>query len=183
MALLAFAFYLFAGVPAHAAKPDKSKKGELTIVHTAPRASELSDPGRDLKLSFSVKGLRKLDLRTKLWLVSDGRMIDAPLQRSYIDEYDRAAFEFATFAPLAEISYQFLIYPEADSAQASQRYSVRRSCLPQVNLTADVPPAGDDTKAEQRMLQLLDQAKGLEKDLSDFERAVGLLQEIKKELQ
>ena len=150
------------------------------ILHQAPQPSQIPAPGKLLTLNMLLKDQRDLDLRAEILVTRDGKLMALPYSRSYLNEQDYATYEFNIYAPLAEASYIFVIYPRESEPSTSRRYVIRRTCLPKVDLTQLTPPLPDSQKGElDRMRELLEQAKGLETDLQNYETALQLIKEIK----
>lgn len=150
------------------------------ILHQAPQLSEIPAPGKIITLNMMLKDQRDLDLRVEILVTRDGKLMALPYSRSYLNEQDFATYEFNIYAPLAEASYLFVVYPRDSEPRTSRKYVIRRACLPKVDLTQLTPPLPDSQKGElDRMRELLDQAKGLETDLENYETALKLVKEIK----
>lgn len=66
-------------------------------------------------------------------MVRDGRLTESVVDKSYINEYEQTIYEMTIPSPLVEITYQFVVPLKDGSVVSSMRYSVRRSCIPQVD--------------------------------------------------
>ena len=172
-----------AGYPLHLHAQDVIK--EVTsprspLLHRVPQEKELPTPGKVMVLDFSVEGQRDLELRAQALVTRDGKLMIVPVSRVFLNENDQATYEFNVYAPLAEMSYFFVLYPRDGTVPtSSRRYAIRRSCLPNLELTQLTPPQPDKQSGElERMRELLTQARGLEVDLENYENALKLLKEI-----
>lgn len=166
-------------IPAAEAAEGASKARPIKITHIAPRAKDLPAPGAPLKLSLQLEGVRDTERTVTAVVVQDGVMTKVAATGGFLNEYERPAFELALTAPLAELSYQFIVHSPDGTVTPSVRYSVRRPCLPEINLTKlDLPP---EASGKERLTALVDSARGLEQDLDSYERALktlGQLQEL-----
>ena len=178
------AFFVICAASWHAAvaeSPAQAASSPMVLLHAALTPDQLPAPGKEFKVVFSVQGSRDLSMHVKALAVRDGRLMELQPVKSYLSENDNAAYEFSFYAPLAEISYQFIVYL-GDESVFSKRFSIRRSCVPEV----DLAPVQNDPEMqitpEEKMLLELKQAKSLEKDLNNYEQALGLLREVKAEL-
>lgn len=152
-------------------------KSLMRLVHSAPKVEELPLPGRPLTLNVRLSGTKNTDLKLRTLVVRDGRTIDTFAPSAELNERDEPVYRISTYSPLAELSYQFVLYRENGSIEASPRYRIRRPCLPNVELTS-TEKVGEGS-GEARVVALVEQAKGLDRDLEAYERALLILDEIK----
>jgi len=167
-------------LPALAADPKKKEDpSEIAIVHTPPAFAEPVSPGKEITLTVRLRNTKKFDLQMRAMVVWDGRLMELPLSRAYPNEYDVPVYEFKLPEPLLEMSYRFLLYKGVGLPEVSQRYMIRRNCLPQVDLVDLSPEAEADTDSRKQFEELINKARGLEQDLANYERALETLRAIR----
>jgi len=148
------------------------------MVHRQLTAAELPAPLQPFSLEVTLRGIRDIGLDIRAYVVRDGRVMDLFPVNSYLSDYGDAVYSFDMSAPLAETSYQFFLSRGDGTFDISKRYSIRRDCLPDVKLTvidSEHSPIG-----QERLVALLQQTKGLERDIEQYERASQILQDIKE---
>ncbi len=149
---------------------------ELKLLHKPIKASELPFPGEKLELRVLLQGLRNINLPLRAFVVSDGRLMDLPLSGT-LDEQDRVVYNVVLPAPLAEINYQFFLYRDEETVLPTQRFSIQRTCLPEIKLTdmqsGELPPGKGMIK------ELVARAKGLERDVKTYTRLSETLEALK----
>lgn len=177
--LLALAFCL-CGLVTQAGAEDGQSGDSPVILHTPPEAGSLPSPGSQYKLLMQLQGTNDLELSVRALVVNDDRLMDVRSSKSYMDEREVATYEFNVLAPLAETSYQFVVYGNKTSPQLSERYRLTRSCLPRVKPIDIVPVEG--TSAKERFLKLQSQSNSLERDLAEYDGIVNILNAFKEEL-
>ncbi len=154
------------------------------FAHSPTKATALPDPGQPTLLTVTLNGSRDMKGRMHLFLVSDGILVDVPVKRLYLNENDYATFEYDITAPWIEMAYQFIFQGSDGSAQASPRYSVKRGCIPSIDLTKleSAVVAGKELGAVEKMQKLVENAKGLEKDLGFYNHIISTLEKISAEV-
>lgn len=129
-------------------------------------------------LSAELQHTRDVDRGVRLLLVRDGRVVDVPILRSYLNEKDRPTYEYKLLAPLAEISYQFFLADASGSAVTTPRYTVRRKCLPSLKLTST--KSDGDSEQGQKAAALAAKAEALDQEIKQYDSAIAALDELEK---
>ena len=150
---------------------------KLQFAHQPLKGGDLPAPGDTVTVSVMIKNSRELELSMRLHVSRDGYLLDLPLRGS-IDSSDQIQYTTTVMAPLGELSYQFVLYnKENKPVRTSKRYVIRRKCIPDVNLTDLEVSITPETASVDPALTLLLRARGLESDLSYFQRAIDLIEE------
>lgn len=145
------------------------------LVHTAPKSSELPFPGKPLTLSVRIENSRSFDLRIRLLAVRDGVLQDIPVGNPSYDKSEKIVYSASLPSPLESISYQFMLYGEGQKVNVTSRYSITRSCVPDVSLTSlEAEPAENSNPIEESV----NRAEGLKRDIQEYEEAVALLDSL-----
>lgn len=166
------------------AYPDKISAAEppspaasVSIVHIPPKAESLPLPAKMLTLEVKLSGTNRTNRKLRALVVRDGRLIDVALGNAQRNERDEPIYKLAIYSPLAELSYQFILYNPDGSVTGSERYVLRRTCLPNIELTDTTVPT--DAKNRDLIETLVRQSKGLDRDLESYEKVYALLEELK----
>ena len=105
-------------------------------------------------------------------VVSDGKLIEVRQGDSFLDGHDRPTYTFKLFAPLVELSYQFLLYDDEQVIDISKRYHIQRDCVPKVSLEELEEKENQPLSAQDKMKHLLLSAQVLERELQNYEIAL-----------
>jgi hypothetical protein len=154
---------------------DASGKARVDIIHDPLLATELPAPGTPFQLKVKLTNTRDTDRHLSARISLDGRMHEVAPSKVFLDEYDQPTYEIDLFAPLADISYQFLLHNPDKSTALSDRYHMRRSCIPRVDTSGlDIEKA----RGEEKLATLIKTAEGLAREISSHETAQKLLDEL-----
>ena len=135
-------------------------------------------PGHPIKLTVTVIGTKNSQLTMRALLVRDGRLIEQPIDDGILDEEDRLVYTLDTFAPLAELSYQFVFGGPQGTVGISPRVVARRACIPDIRtIDTEIDPNIDLTS---KLKELLRQSQGLETEVKNYETTVKLIEELQK---
>lgn len=154
---------------------DASGRARVDLIHDPLLATELPAPGAPFQLKVKLTNTRDTD-RTLIARISlDGRLHEVTPTKVFLDEYDQPTYEIDLFAPLADISYQFLLHNPDKSTVLSDRYHMRRSCIPRVDTSGlDIEKA----RGEEKLATLIKTAEGLAREIASHETAQKLLDEL-----
>jgi hypothetical protein len=147
--------------------------GEVTL-------QNLPMPGSSFTVKVKLSNTKDIDRRLRAFVVRDGRVSDVAPTRSYLDEYDQPTYEVEFFAPLAELAYQFVLYNPDGTFSTSRRISVRRPCVPYVDL--DKVKLEPKTQGEARLSTLVKLSKSLEREITAYDTTDKLLDELAEKL-
>ena len=148
------------------------------ILHKPVASAELPDPESPMIIKFSVNSSRELERTVRALITKDGRLIEVPLLKSYLNEKDYPTYEFQFNAPIAELNYQFVAYDGQGGAVHSEHYAVRRSCLPALQIT-DLSSIKDLTPDEQ-LKTLFDRTVRLSEEIEQYEQSVKSIEHLQK---
>jgi hypothetical protein len=150
----------------------------LSISHTPPKPKELPIPGAPMELIVSLKNTRDSERTLRAFMVVDGQMMDISVPSAKFNAQDEPSYTISLNAPVGEILYQFILYNPDGTYSISDRYFVRRSCIPDISPAPDTLP--DASRGDKRLLDLVVQSKALERDIENYQRIISLLNDIKK---
>ena len=151
-----------------------SSKGDsvaVDFVHAPPRS--LPQPGLKLKLEVTVKdGTRDTSNPLNAYLSIDGKLTIIPAS-AWLNAEDQPTYTIETHAPRTEIVYQFGVETADGQTLRSNRYEIRRPCVPEVaNTDVEIPTGRDE---EQRILYLLEANRRLDEEIKMLEASLDIL--------
>lgn len=176
---------LITALPAFAQNGEQaptSASAGIKIEHSPPSAKDLPEPGREVQLKFTLQNSKEVTLRARAFVSSDGKSMEVPLSKSYLNESDKAQYEFSVLAPIAEMSYQFVVYSQDGMPSLSARYQSRRSCLPRLQIAAVNASDKADPNMEKQLSTLLRNSNLLEEDLDRYKAILDLIAKLKQEI-
>ncbi len=158
----------------------KDNSSLIGITHVAPRPDDIPYPGQKIQVRVQLKGTKETQRQLRMLLVRDGRLLDMSSFNAELNEMDLPTYQMSFNAPLAEMTYQFLLYNPDGSVTPSTRYSVRRNCVPNVALAdGEVKP---EIVGDERLQRLVNESKHLEQDLAGYEQVLSLLNGLHQQL-
>lgn len=138
-------------------------------------------PGAPFVVKAKLSNTKDTERRLRAFIVRDGRVTDVAPLKAYLDANDEPTYEIQMYAPLAEISYQFVLYNPDGTFSTSQRISVRRPCVPYIDLTKlKLEPK---SQGEARLETLIKLSRGLEREISSYDVSLKVLEDLQERLQ
>lgn len=153
--------------------------GNVSIIHEPLLVSELPAPGSPLTLRVKLTNTRDTERSLRALIVRDGRLSDSIPTKSFLDEYDQPIYEIQTYSPLMELSYQFLLTNPDGSFASTERFTLRRSCVPRFD---DSGLVVEGTQGEEKMRILIKKAEGLAREVANYDTAQKLLEQLEEAL-
>lgn len=134
-------------------------------------------PGTPFTVKVKLGNTRDTERRLRAIVVRDGRLADVPpMKAAYLDEYDQPTYELQIFSPLAELSYQFVLYNPDGTFSTTPRHTVRRQCVPFIDI--EKITLEPKSQGEARLDALVKLSRGLEREVAAYDTAVKLLQSM-----
>lgn len=161
---------------AQATKDAKAPLLPVQIIHTPPKADVLPYPGQPVELRVLLANTRDFRDRLRVFTVMDGSYLEIAPTKSYLNEYDQPTYDVTLISPIGEVSYFFTLQLSDGRIVSSPKYTIRRSCLPNVEAAELIDIS--NLEARNQLLPLLEQSNALNNDLNSLERAISLVQEI-----
>lgn len=133
-------------------------------------------PGAPIIVKAKLSNTKDTERRLRALVVRDGKLSDVAPLKSYLDEYDQPTYEMQFFSPLAELSYQFVLYNPDGSFSTTPRLSVRRNCIPFIDLNKiKLEPK---SQGEARLEALVKLSRGLEREISTYDVALKIIDSL-----
>lgn len=148
---------------------------DVVIQHTPALPKDLPAPGGTVSISVSLAGTKDLNQPLKAYIVRDGQVTELVDREATFDQNDQPSYQFSFTAPLAELTYQFVLFQKGGTPKASDRFSIRRPCLPAVSVMEIDPKASEGA----RLQGLAISSDQLLKYLANQDEALRLLDELK----
>ena len=146
------------------------------IRHTPPKNSQIPLPGVPIILSFDLSGISGVISRERLFVVRDGKLLDATLLEGPVEGAEQLAHNAVVHAPLVELTYWAAVTLADGSIVTSPHFTLRRSCVPNIALAPIDDP--ENSSIQERLTRYVQQSKDLEKDLAQYEQALELIESL-----
>jgi hypothetical protein len=148
----------------------------IKVVHEPIPPSSVPPLGSLMQIKVEL--LNTTDITTKIRLIGakDGRFIDVNFPRGALNNRDKPVFTVELPAPVAAMSYQFVIHQPSGSLTTSGKYILKRSCIQ--NFRVAPPEAGSTVAYQQEVATLVAKAKNLEREAISLEASFKLLEEL-----
>ena len=105
---------------------------EVSIYSDVIDEASLPLPGYPLTLTAQLVNTTDVSDVMRAFVSLDGRVMSVLPAKAYLNKYDSPEYVFQIHAPVSELSYQFVLYRKDEPALFSERFTVQRSCLPDV---------------------------------------------------
>lgn len=173
--VLPLALYVFSS-PLHEVQAQDTAP-LVKVLHEPPAASAIPPLGSLVQIKLELRNTTDISTKIRLIGARDGRFIDINLPRGALNDQDRPVFAVELPAPVAAMTYQFVVHQPNGSLTTSEKYILKRSCVQ----TFKVAPqeAGSTAVYEQEVATLVAKAKSLEREAISLEASFKLLEEIK----
>lgn len=149
---------------------------KLQVGHRQPETAKVPLPGSPMTLTVELVNSR--DVETKIRLVGsrDGRFMDIAFPLGALNKLDHAEFSVSIPAPLAAMTYQFIIHQPDGSLSTSARYLIKRPCIQ--NFRVEVSKDDPNARIKHELGTLIAKSKSLERDTQNLEAALKALKDI-----
>ena len=172
--LLTYALSLF--ICAAISTAQEQQQTTYRVMHTAPDATQLPNPGETIHIQAYVDGLQDASLSMRALLKLDGELLEVEVPGS-IDQYDRSEYTLSTVAPYSDIEYTFFLFKPDGSIIPSNSFQISRSC--NFPFTAPEKPENLKTeKAEDKVKRLVLSSSVLEREVRTLEQSIVHLEKI-----
>ena len=158
------------------AAPGFAEKNKAAIHHAPIKSAELPDPGTPMVLSFDLSDISGVIARERLFVVRDGKLLDANLLEGPVEGSDELSHNATIHAPLVELKYWAVVTLSDGSVITSPSFTLRRSCVPNLALASIDDPENSNIQA--RLERYVRQSTNLERDLAQYEQAISLLESL-----
>jgi hypothetical protein len=146
------------------------------IIHTPIKSTQIPAPGTPMTIIIDLSQFRGVIARERLLVIRDGKLLDVPLLEGVAEGHDSLTHNATIHAPLVELKYQVLITLADGNTVSSPSYTLRRGCVPNIALASIDDPS--DSSVSERLKRYVQQSRDLERDLTQYENAITLLESL-----
>jgi len=153
---------------------------KIVLSHRAPLPSTIPPVGSLMQIR--VETLDTVDITTKIRLVGakDGRFIDIAFPRGKLNSSDHPTYTVDVPAPIAAMTYQFVLHQPDGSISTSEKFIVKRPCIPHFKIPE---PSETSTAAyNKEIATLVARAKELELETASLENSLKLVEDMRAAL-
>jgi len=164
----------------HAFAQESTDTRRIALLHRAPLPSTIPPVGSLMQVR--VETLNTVDITTKIRLVGakDGRFIDIAFPKGKLNSADHPTYTVDVPAPVAAMTYQFVLHQPDGSITTSEKFIVKRPCIPHFKIAEP-----DDTSTaayNKEIATLVARSKELELETASLETSLKLAEEMKAAL-
>jgi hypothetical protein len=152
----------------------------ITLVHQAALPSTIPPVGNLMQIK--VETLNTVDITTKIRLVGakDGRFIDIAFPKGRLNSADHPTYTIDVPTPIAAMTYQFILHQPNGSITTTEKYIVRRPCIPHFKVAE--PDSSSTAAYNKEIATLVAKSKELELETTSLESSLKLVEEMKTTL-
>ncbi len=155
----------------------QEKNSRIKILHNAIKPGEMPYPGSPVKFSVTLENTKNSQLSVRGFFVRDGKIIEQAFTDFSTNDYEQLVYSTIINAPLAELNYQFVVLDGSIPVSTSQRYNIRRSCLPKIeSISGEI---SNNPVMKENIKTLQKQATSIQDEVQNYETALKLLDELK----
>jgi hypothetical protein len=141
---------------------------------------QLPQAGTLMPVSVSIANSSDVDVKIRLVGSRDGRFMDIAFPMGVLNETDRPTYTINVPAPVAAISYQFVIHQKSGDLTLTDKYIIKRNCVQ--NFKVEVPETIPSAEYRKEVATLVAKARSLERDTRNLDTAIKLLDTLKKDI-
>jgi hypothetical protein len=152
----------------------------VQVVHRPPDLQNLAPTVAWLPVVAELRNTKDVGLKVRLVGSRDGRLIDITLPKGNLNVNDYPEYRVEIPAPVAAMSYQFVVHQPDGSLATSQRFAIRRACVQ--NYRIEIPDNGGDVEFKRSVGELVSRAKSLERETLQLDASLKVVEELKKNI-
>jgi hypothetical protein len=154
-----------------------AQEKRIEIVHKPISANSLPTAAATMPIVVELRHTKAVDRKIRLVGTRDGKLLDIVFPSGTLNMSDAATYTLDVPAPIALMSYQFVVHQPDGSLTTTSRYVVKRPCIQ----TFKVDPAENqkDGAFKREVGTLVSKSRTLEQETTNLETAQKLLEEIK----
>ena len=152
----------------------------VILQHKPMETHQLPQAGTLIPISVILTNSTDVDIKIRLVGSRDGRFMDIAFPMGVLNESDRAAYSINLPAPVAAMTYQFVIHQKSGDLTLTDKYIIKRNCVQ--NFKVEVPETLPSAEYRKEVASLVAKARSLERDTRNLETAIKLLDTLKKDI-
>ena len=159
---------------------EQQARPNLVVRHRPAPITTLPVPGALVPITVELLNSKDIEAKIRLVGARDGRFIDIAFPMGALNRQDQAEFTVQVPAPLAAMTYQFIVHQPDGSLSASARYVLKRPCIQ--NFKVDISPNDPNARVKQELATLIAKSKSLERETTNLEASLKLLEDLSTSL-
>jgi hypothetical protein len=152
----------------------------VVLQHKPIETHQLPQAGTLIPISVSLTNSSDVDFKIRLVGSRDGRFMDIAFPMGALNESDRPTYTINLPAPVAAMTYQFVIHQKSGDLTLTEKYIIKRNCVQ--NFKVEVPETIPSAEYRKEVATLVAKARSLERDTRNLETATKLLDTLKKDI-
>ncbi len=152
----------------------------VQVRHQPLETHQLPQAGTLIPLSVSLANSSDVDIKIRLVGSRDGRFMDIAFPMGVLNETDRPTYTVNIPAPVAAMSYQFVVHQKSGDLTLTDKFIIKRNCVQ--TFKVDVPDNIPSAEHRKEAAILVAKARSLERDTRNLETAIKLLETLKKDI-
>lgn len=152
----------------------------VILQHKPTETHQLPQAGTLMPLSVSITNSSDVDVKIRLVGSRDGRFMDIAFPMGVLNETDRPTYTINIPAPVAAMTYQFVVHQKSGDLTLTDKYLIKRNCVQ--NFKVEVPETIPSAEYRKEVATLVAKARSLERDTRNLETAIKLLDALKKDI-
>lgn len=152
----------------------------VILQHKPIETHQLPQAGTLIPISVSLANSSDVDFKIRLVGSRDGRFMDIAFPMGVLNESDRPTYTINLPAPVAAMTYQFVIHQKSGDLTLTEKYIIKRNCVQ--NFKVEVPETIPSAEYRKEVATLVAKARSLERDTRNLETAIKLLENLKKDI-
>ncbi len=154
-----------------------SDSRKIEIRSTPISEDEMPEPRRSMTLVAELLNTKDTSIVLKALVTIDGTLMTALPGKIILNERDIPEYTFTINAPVNDISYQFIAFPEDAPSVVSKRFTVTRSCVTDLSFASS--KGQEDLEGEDLLAALIDQASKLDNEANLYAESTKIAKRIK----
>ena len=153
---------------------DKTGPFRYEISHRVPEISAVPMAGALMPISVELINTREVEAKVRLVGSRDGRFMDIAFPIGALNKLDQPTYMLEVPAPLAAMTYQFIIHQPDGSLSTSAKYAIKRPCIQ--NFRVAVAKNDPNAKIKIILATLISRSKTLERENTNLETSLKILE-------
>ncbi len=159
---------------------DDEVNPSVRLKHQPVETHRLPAAGTLLPISVQLENSSDVDIKIRLVGSRDGRFMDIAFPMGVLNETDRPTYTIQLPAPVAAMTYQFVIHQKSGDLSLTDKFIVKRNCVQ--NYKVEVPESLPSAEFRKEVANLVAKARSLERDTHNLETSIKLLDALKKDI-
>jgi len=152
----------------------------VILQHKPIETHQLPQAGTLIPITVSLTNSSDVDFKIRLVGSRDGRFMDIAFPMGVLNDSDRPTYTINLPAPIAAMTYQFVIHQKSGDLTLTEKYIIKRNCVQ--NFKVEVPETIPSAAYRKEVATLVAKARSLERDTRNLETAIKLLDTLKKDI-